>query len=160
MNPFFSSFMDELGKLAGEGEDATRFERVVHHPLFQAAGYGSLAGEGAHMLAEHSKYKTLSDAAKSKVGRAVGKGSMIGSTAFLGAEGVAALLQYLRGKKKDNLEKKGEKKAKKQEEPEHEPLSVQQIVTAIQEMAETKLKKASTPAGMRDALLRRMAWGG
>jgi hypothetical protein len=84
-------FMDELRKVAGD-EPETRFQRFVHHPLIQGIGYGALAGEGAHALAERETFGQGAKAwAHRPVGKAIGTGMMGTSAAFLGAEGVAAL---------------------------------------------------------------------
>jgi hypothetical protein len=95
-----NAFQDELAKLGGQRKKKT-LEDVVHHPITQAVGYGSLAGEGAHALA-HSGYfgKKLSRLAGSKTGSRLGAANLALASAFLGAEGAAALSSYLRKRPK------------------------------------------------------------
>lgn len=81
------------------------FASLIHHPLVQAIGYGALAAEGAHAIVggrylpgkllqakgEHWAHET-------PYGRAFGLGSLGLSTAFLGAEGLVALLDLMKKK--------------------------------------------------------------
>lgn len=94
---FRTSFCDELTKLAKHKD---RFEDLVHHPLTQAGGYGALTAEGLHALA-HGGFlgKRLARLAGSRAGQMMGAASLAGSSAFLGAEGLAALKQALRRRK-------------------------------------------------------------
>lgn len=101
----------------GYHKTATSFSDIVHHPLVQALGYGALAGEGAHLLAEMSKRPRLRAMAKSKWGRRFGKGSIGVGAAFLGAEGLSALTDLFKRKKK-------EPEAPKAETPEHKRLAI------------------------------------
>lgn len=72
----------------------------VHHPLIQALGYGALAGEGAHALAERGTFGAgAKNWAHGPTGRAVGAGAIGTSAAFLGAEGASALKDYFKKKK-------------------------------------------------------------
>ena len=96
-----NAFRSELAKLAERRKKKTTFEDAVHHPITQAVGYGSLAGEGAHALA-HGGYfgKRLARLAGSKTGGRLGAANLALASAFLGAEGGAALISHLRKRTK------------------------------------------------------------
>ncbi len=95
-------FLDELSKHAS-------FKDIVHNPLTQAIGYAALAGEGAHLLAETGKLgpRAKRFATKTKMGRRVGVGALAGGTAFLAAEGLAALSEAFGKKRKKRGRKIG-----------------------------------------------------
>ena len=93
-------FIDELRKIAEEPGKETRFQRFMHHPLVQGLGYGALATEGAHALAERGTFgKSMQARAHRPMGRALGVGSIGTSAAFLGGEGIAALQNLFKRKK-------------------------------------------------------------
>jgi len=92
----YNAFADELEKVAKK--KSWSFQRFVHHPLTQAFGYGALAAEGAHALAEMSKRPRLRRAARSKWGTLAGKGAIGAGATFLALEGMSALMDYFRKK--------------------------------------------------------------
>jgi hypothetical protein len=98
MKTFEVGFRDELLKIASK--KTAIIQHVVHHPLLQAAGYGALAGEGAHALAGMGTFgRTMARLAHGRMGGGIGAGLIGASSAFLGAEGVSALIDYLKRKK-------------------------------------------------------------
>jgi hypothetical protein len=98
MNAFQRGFEDELEKIAGKRQ--AFFQHIVHHPLFQTAGYGALAGEGAHALAGMGSFgKGVARLAHGPIGGGLGAGLIGASSAFLGAEGISALIDYMKRKK-------------------------------------------------------------
>lgn len=172
MSVFFTSFIDELTKIAKEDggeawhptgkEKESTIDKLVHHPATQAAGYGALAGEGAHLLAEQGTLgRRVQGAAHTRFGRAAGTGALIGGTAFLAAEGIKALKDAL---KKDD-DKKGHKKeaAKKTEKDSKKSKRTdddfRRWVMSMQRYAEERLQAAASPDGRRRAMQRRMMWG-
>lgn len=91
----FEAFSDELLKLASKRK--ALFQHIVHNPLTQAVGYGALAGEGAHALAGMGSLgKTMARMAHTRPGFGLGAGLIGVSSAFLGAEGLSALMDYLK----------------------------------------------------------------
>jgi len=164
MSIFFASFIDELTKLAKEKEKEGTLEKIVHHPATQAAGYGALAGEGVHALAEGGRLgKRVQRTAHTRAGRALGTGALVGGTVFLAAEGLKALKDALR--KKDDTKKEGHKKKaaaqsnddKKKDKNKDDEL--RSFMMAVQQLASEKLKDASSLEGRRRAMQRRMLWG-
>lgn len=84
-------------------EKGGSFESLVHHPIVQAIGYGALAAEGIHAIAGGNylpgkalKARGAHWAHSTPSGKAFGLGALGLSTAFLGAEGLAALSSYLK----------------------------------------------------------------
>lgn len=97
-------FIDELNKIAKE--DDTTFQKIVHHPLTQTLGYGALAGEGAHALAERGTFGQRAQSwAHRPTGKALGTGSIGASAAFLGAEGLSALQDMWKRKPPQPMQK-------------------------------------------------------
>lgn len=77
---------------AQKKEKESRFAHLIHHPLIQGIGYGSLAAEGAHALGERKVFgKKVQKWTHTPTGRNVGHAGIGLSAAFLGAEGLAAL---------------------------------------------------------------------
>lgn len=79
------------------------FEDMIHHPLVQAIGYLALAGEGIHAMSSKewlgAKMPKIQSAFHgTRPGKAFGLGALGLSTAFLGAEGIAALTGWKRPK--------------------------------------------------------------
>lgn len=79
------------------------FEDMIHHPLVQAIGYLALAGEGLHAMSSKewlgAKMPKIQSAFHgTRPGKAFGLGALGLSTAFLGAEGIAALTGWKRPK--------------------------------------------------------------
>jgi hypothetical protein len=158
MITFFTSFVDEMNKLAKKKEEEGTIEKIVHHPATQAAGYGALAGEGAHALAEGGHLGGRAQSAShSRIGRAAGTAALAGGTVFLAAEGIKALKDALSKDKKKGHKKEAakEEKSKKKEDENTALLSLEELHA----LAKAKLREVSSPEGRRRAMQRRMLWG-
>lgn len=94
MNAFMFGFTDELSKSAD-------FKEIVHSPIVQALGYAALAGEGIHALGHgQNRLPKIHKAMNSRRGKLFGTASLAGGTAFLAAEGMAALIDAFSRKRK------------------------------------------------------------
>lgn len=101
MGRIYTAFAEELEK-EGRKRRPFSFDKLVHHPLFQALGYGALSAEGLHALSEmgYLGRRAKRFTGKSRIGRGLGMGSIGVSSAFLGSEAASALRQFLKQRKR------------------------------------------------------------